>query len=319
VSERFNVNGIMNAAGNMTVSDAVVGSNPVRNVSPSDRERQAARDADNQQLGLGVITILPEETHALVLALQLHATSVGGLRFYEAEVRLRGSTVKVAAIQALGPGQRSTMSAYARMHEYYNPRTVALVGIGGGIHRSLRPGDVVVATRVIYYDLRKETPDGVWHRGEEREAPAETGHAVNAFFADHEPAEFPVADPAGATRIMRMRAGLIGSGEAVIANHDAEILRYLASFNDKVLAVDTEAGGLALACHEQSATTGRLHGWAVVRGISDDAGAGKNDDYHQIASWHAAIALRELLPYLPASAPEPRVSENPRPGSDQRD
>jgi len=104
---------------------------------------------------------------------------------------------------------------------------------------------------------------------------------------------------------MRMRTGLIGSGEAVIANHDAEILRYLASFNDKVLAVDTEAGGLAQACHEQSATTGRLHGWAVIRGISDDAGPGKNDDYHQIASWHAAMALRKLLPYLPARAPAP--------------
>jgi adenosylhomocysteine nucleosidase len=305
MNERFNVNGIMNLGGRMSVDSSAVGSNPVLNINPSAQENQMGSDADSQQSGLGIITILPEETHALVLALELQPTSAGGLRFYETQACLRGSTVKIAAIQALAPGQRSTMSAYARLHEYYNPRTVVLVGIGGGIHPDLRPGDVVVATRVVYYDLRKETPAGVRHRGEENEAPAETGHAINAFFTDQDPAEFPVTDPGGATRIMRMRAGLIGSGEAVIANHDAEILRYLASFNDKVLAVDTESGGLALACHEQSAATGRLHGWAVVRGISDDAGSGKNDDYHQIASWHAAMALRKLLPYLPASAPAP--------------
>jgi adenosylhomocysteine nucleosidase len=305
MNERFNVNGIMNVGGRTSVDSSAVGSNPVLNINPSAQENHMGSDADSQQLGLGVITILPEETHALVLALELQATSAGGLRFYETKTSSRGSTVKMAAIQALAPGQRSTMSAYARLHEYYNPRTVVLAGIGGGLHPGLRPGDVVVATRVVYYDLRKETPAGVRHRGEEHEAPAETGHAINAFFTDHDPAEFPVADPAGATRIMRMRTGLIGSGEAVIANHDAEILSYLASFNDKILAVDTEAGGLALACHEQSATTGRLHGWAVVRAISDDAGPGKNDNYHQIASWHAAMALRKLLPYLPASAPAP--------------
>jgi nucleoside phosphorylase len=268
------------------------------------RPQQGVRgDADSQRAGLGVITILPEETHALIFALRLHPVPVGGLRFYETEVALPGGTVNVAAIQALGQGENSIASAYARIREYYNPRTIVLVGIGGGIHRDLRPGDVVVATRVVSYDLRKETPDGPQHRGEEREAPAETGHAVNAFFADHDPAEFPVADPAGATRIMRMRGGIIGSGNAVIANRDAEILVYLASFNDKILAVDTESAGLARACHEQSASSGRLHGWAVVRGISDDAGAGKNDDYHQIASWHAAVALRKLLPYLPVASP----------------
>ena len=170
-------------------------------------------DTDSQQLGLGVITILLKETHALVLALELQATSVGGLRFYETEAGLRGSTVKIAAIQALAPGQRSTMSAYARLHEYYNPRTVVLAGIGGGL--PARPGARRCRCRPpgsLFYDLRKETPAGVRHRGEEHEAPAETGHAVNAFFTDHNPAEFPVADPAGATRIMRMRTGLIGSG-----------------------------------------------------------------------------------------------------------
>lgn len=109
-------------------------------------------------------------------------------------------------------------------------------------------------------------------------------------------------DPGGTSRTMRVRNGPIGTGDAVIADRDADILRYLAEFNDKILAVDMEAGGLSQACHERSAGTERPHGWAVVRGISDDAGTGKNDDHHRVASWHAAFALRSLLPYLRAGA-----------------
>jgi hypothetical protein len=47
--------------------------------------------------------------------------------------------------------------------------------------------------------------------------------------------EFTVEDPSGTTRTMRMLSGLIGSGDAVIADAQAEILTYLAS-NDKILA-----------------------------------------------------------------------------------
>jgi adenosylhomocysteine nucleosidase len=247
---------------------------------------------------VGVITILSEEAQALLLALGLQSRRVGGLHFYEGETGSRESPMKVVATRALDQGQRSTMAAYENLRRHYDPRVFALVGIGGGIRADVAVGDVVVATRIVYYDLRKETPRGTQRRGEERAAPAEIGHAVNAFFTDHEPARFSVEDPAGAVHEMRMRTGLIGSGDAVIADHDADTLKFLAAFNDKVLAVDMEAGGLSAACHEQSAASGQLHGWVVIRGISDDAGPGKNDDHHRLASWHAAMALKKILPYL---------------------
>jgi hypothetical protein len=57
-----------------------------------------------------------------------------------------------------------------------------------------------------------------------------------------------------------------------------------------------EAGGLRLACYEHSVITGRPCGWVVIRGISDTADPRKNDNSHRIASWHAAVALRHLLP-----------------------
>lgn len=302
----LDTDGVVNL-GTMTVHGSAFGYKPVLNADHQSADQQRESPDRAEPWDVGVITILSEETQAVILALGLEEFKVGGLRFYQAPDGISGSPHKVAAIRALGPGQRSTAAACAAMRERYNPKTIVLTGIGGAIRPWLRPGDVVVATEVVYYDLRKETPSGIQHRGEARQAPAETGHAVNAFFTDHDPADFAVEDPSGTTRAMRMRPGLIGSGEAVFASHGAETLAYLAAFNDKILAIDTEAGALAQTCHEQSAATGQVHGWAVVRGISDDAGPDKNDDYHHLASWHAAAALRKLIPYLPtATATPPR-------------
>ncbi|MEV7967864.1 hypothetical protein AB0O34_18020 [Sphaerisporangium sp. NPDC088356] len=94
-----------------------------------------------------------------------------------------------------------------------------------------------------------------------------------------------------------MLTGPIGSGEAVIADAESEIIRYLKGFNDKILAVDMEAGGLTQAFHEQDGSQA-VRGWVVVRGISDDAGPNKNDEYHDVAARHAATVLRSLLSYL---------------------
>jgi len=298
LTDRINVNGILNDGGDISITGSAIGDHPVVNNFPAGQEQRPGQRHGGKCWDVGVITILSEETQAVSLALRPREVQVGSLHFHEAELNPDAKPIKVVAVQALTPGQHSAIAAYENLRQHYDPRVVVLVGIGGGIHRDVRLGDVVVATRVVYYDLRKETASGIIHRGQEREAPAEIGHAINSFFTDHDPAEFSVEDPGGRTRVMRMRTGPIGSGDAVIADHRAKIRAYLASFNDKILAVDMEAGGLSQACHEQSATSGRPHGWAVIRGISDDAGSGKNDDYHHIASWHAAIALRKLLPYL---------------------
>ncbi|WP_433239419.1 hypothetical protein [Actinomadura nitritigenes] len=295
MSSRSHVSGVLNTGGTTNITSSAVGHRPVLTTGP----RAAEKGADGPaRADVGVITILGVETQAVRLALDLGEDLVGGLRFYTGDVPADDRPVRVAVIRALGQGQRSAMAAYDNLRRHHDPRVIVLAGIGGGIHPSVRLDDVVIATRVVYYDLRKKTPQGTHRRGEEREAPAELGHAVNAFFTDHDPGDFAVTDPGGTTRSVRFHHGPIGSGDAVIADGDSGVLRYLASFNDKILAVDMEAGGLSQASHEESAGSGRPHGWVVVRGISDDASTAKDDDHHRTASWHAAVALRELLPYL---------------------
>ncbi|GAA0602005.1 5'-methylthioadenosine/S-adenosylhomocysteine nucleosidase family protein [Actinomadura livida] len=288
MNEHTRVNGVLNTGGTTNITSSAVGDHPVVNLGTTPRPDDRRNGTD-----VGIITILDVETTAVCVALGLQEDPIGPLRFYTGE-----TPVKVAAIQALGQGQRSAMAACDNLYRHHDPGVIVLAGIGGGLHKDVRVDDVVVATRVVYYDLRKETPQGTSRRGEERETPAAVGHAVNAFFTDHHPGELSIADPGGMSRDLRLHHGPIASGDAVIADRDSDIVRYLAAFNDKILAVDMEAAGLSQACHERSATTNRQHGWVVVRGISDDANPAKNDDHHVTASWHAANTLKMLLPYL---------------------
>lgn len=284
------VDGILNHRGTMTVRDSAVGSNAkvVRTVA-------SPRDAAAERAQVGVITIKSLETQAVRLALGLRSERVRDLRFDRAVV----DGVSVAATMSLEQGQRSALAAYNHLVGVFDPEIVVLVGIGGGIHKSVDIGDVVLSTEMVYYDLRKVTPSGTLHRGESRPAPAAVGHAVNSFLTDLDPTDrLTIEDPDGASRSVAVHAGPIGSGEAVIADEAAAEIAFLAAFNDKILAVDMEAGGLSQACHERSAASGQQHRWMVVRGISDHADPNKSDTPQRVAAWHAAQVLRRLLPYL---------------------
>lgn len=301
MSDHTHISGVTTFGGSTKVSKSAIG--PGATVNTTSPAPQGTRERDDRW-DVGVITVLPAETHAVQDALKLKLKKAGGLHFYVGKLKADDRSAKVVATRTLAPGQRSTMAAFDHLRRHYDPKVVVLVGIGGGIHPDVLLGDVVVATRVVYYDLRKETTTGTRHRGEEREAPAEIGHAINCFFTEH--GESAELEGLGNTvHPFRVLTGPIGSGDAVIADRDSEILKYLARFNDKILAVDTESGALGQSCHEQSAMSGRLQGWAVVRGISDDASHHKNDDYHRIAALHAAVVLRRLIPYLLIDMPNP--------------
>ncbi len=295
--------GVVTLGGRTTIKQSAVGPGATVNINTAQTPRQGGTSA-----GVGVITIIAEEAAAVRVSLGLEPVEVGGRGVDMGTVHVHGKQVTVAATRALAQGQESAMAAYNHLREHFHPAVIALTGIAGGIHRDVRLGDVVVATRVICYDLRKETPSGTLYRGQEQQAPAIIGHAVKEFFTGHgDPAEFDVDGSGKAKGIIRVFNGPIGSGNAVIADRDSDILRYLARFNDKILAVDMEAAGLSLAHHEDLTPAGHPLGWLVIRGISDDASARKDDDYHHIAARNAALVLRELLPYLPVTPSSPQV------------
>lgn len=266
----------------------------ITNVSSGSQPAHSA----SRPRGIGVVAIKATEARAVIEVFNLtrNRETPSGQDFYTGTVESADGAVELVTARTLEQGQRSIMPTLENLRRHSNPAVFVLVGIGGAINRDLVVGDVVVATRVVYYDLRRETPDEVHRRGEERHAPAAITHAVNSFFTDyHEPARLE-----SVTGPFRVLSGPIGSGDAVVMDAESQIRKFLLAYNEKVLAVDTEAGGLTQFCHE---TPSPDHpGWLVVRGISDLADHTKTYDHQHSAAHNAATTLQHLIPYLPAKA-----------------
>ncbi|MEU7865330.1 5'-methylthioadenosine/S-adenosylhomocysteine nucleosidase [Dactylosporangium sp. NPDC049140] len=251
---------------------------------------------------IGVITVIPAETRALHGLLDRagppREETHNGRRFREARLVAGDSPVAVVATQALGPGQRPAGAAYQHLRARYAPPVIVLVGIAGGIHPDVGLGDVVIGSRIVYYDSRREDPGETRFRGESHDVPPAVQHSINAFFTRHgEPAILRTrSGRRGET--FRVLPGPIGSGEAVIRDDDSPARQWLRRYNDKTLATETEGAALAHAFHEDRDADVPPRGWLVIRGVSDHADVAKNDLHHDAASRNAVQTFHALLPYL---------------------
>jgi adenosylhomocysteine nucleosidase len=261
-----------------------------------------------KQTDVGIITIVTEEVRAVIGQLrkqegyQRRSGSLSTRQYYEGVLpRAGGGYHSVVCTQALDQGSRSIEPAYHDMGAEYSPRLIVLLGIGGGIHKDAGLCDVVFADQVVYYDKRKVTPEEVRRRGEAYKIEAWLKIHTQAFFVEHrEPAVLLAAD-GSPSNTFKVQQGPIGSGEAVVAFHDASERQWLTDYNDKVLALETEAGGVAQAFYEERVRHGyRAEAYLVVRGISDHADADKDDKWRQPAADNAVIALAKLLAGMPA-------------------
>ncbi|MEU1006381.1 phosphorylase family protein [Streptomyces tibetensis] len=296
-----NNRGIISHGSNNHFSNIAIGTNAQASGPAPQHSAEPAVEAD-AGWDLGIVTILSEELRSIIDELRLHRHKVpSGLYFYQGEHSVPGAILRVVATQTQSQGQRSTMAALENLRRHYNPRLWALVGIGGGIHDDhARIGNVIVSTDVVYYESRKINPRGdTRRRGEHRQAPAQVVHAVNAYFTDHgTPARINGQITAHAGNQYEVYPGVIGSGEAVIADRASEVRTYLTTYHEKVLAVDMEAGGLSQYWQENSVHGTENPGWIVIRGVSDNADEDKGHRHHELAARNAAHVLNQLLPYL---------------------
>ena len=301
MTERIDNSGIVTLGGTTNlIGPTAVGDGATINIT-GESARKATSPEGGAGTDVGVITIVTEEAQAVRRVLGLKPDRRNGLSFDLGTVDAGRRALTIAALQTLSQGEGSIASAFSHLRETFNPEVMVLTDIAGSINPDVHLGDVVIATRVICYDLRKETSERIIRRGQERQAPAGIGHAVNRFFADYgEPGIITSQVPGTAPGVIRVLKGPVGSGNAVIAHRDSEIVSYLLAFNDKILAIDMESDGFSQAFHDRPRAE-RPSGWLVIRGISDHADEQKNDDYHHIAACNAAAVLHELLPYLPSS------------------
>ncbi|MGW4463968.1 5'-methylthioadenosine/S-adenosylhomocysteine nucleosidase family protein [Micromonospora sp. NPDC004704] len=298
-----NIGALVTGSGSITVGGSAVGNQTIHHEPEPPRHRAAGRGREDrggggQRADIGILTVLPEEMSAVVdvLGRMTDYTSYqmfGGAQVHEASVRTDHGTLRTVAMQTLQHGPRSAALAYRDLRQHYRPPIVLLVGIAGGIRSRLDIGDVVISDEVIYYDARKETPTGILRRGQAQTIAPVLLHRLNEFFVRHrgtvklEPDEH-----------FRIHRGPVGSGDAVITDADSDIRIYLERFNERTLAVETEAGGVAQAFYEEINVDQTLRGWLTIRGISDLADRNKGHEHHDLAARHAAAVMERLLPYL---------------------
>lgn len=287
----FNAGAIHRGRGDITINGPAMGNQTNVYGTPQ-------RPQPEERVDVGVLTVLPEETRAVVDAFarsERYTTSRvdGGPMAHHALFRAAGSgSVSAVLTQTLDRGPRSAAVAFTRMRRLWAPPVVLLVGVAGGISEHVRVGDVVIADQVVYYDARRVSAVGEHRRGQDQPAAAVMRHRVNDFFV-----EYRGALPYGA-ETLRVHSGPIGSGDAVVTDEYSDIRRYLRRYNEKTLAVETEAAGVAQACYEEFGEDAALRGWLAIRGISDRADAAKGTSHHRAAAERAAAVLVRLLPFL---------------------
>ena len=287
------INNGMIATGGSTISNSTNHGGSIGMPWPAPPASRPPRSAD-----VGVLTILDQEIRAVEAVLRqmhdyreqrLHHGPLAREAWWPAT---GGRRVRLAAVQTLTRGTDSAALAYRGLVEAYNPSTVLLVGIAGGVSPRVDIGDVVVSDEVIAYDARRVTAEGAHRRGQAQSVAGPLGHRLNDFFATT-----PVHQRRPSGDDFHLHRGPIGSGNAVVTDVDSDIRRWLHAFNEKVLAVETEAAGVAQSFHESVGRDGP-RGWLTIRGISDTADRHKDHDHHGIASRHAAEVMAMLAPYL---------------------
>lgn len=255
-----------------------------------------------------IITALELERRAVVARLRKAQTvTVAGHVLDFGEIGRYRVTVRCLS----GMGNVKSASATATALHLDHPEAVLLVGIAGGTNRPLSSavpsgectlGDVLVAERILEYELGKLKPGTV----------GDDGHQSQGTF-EMRPREYPCsslllqaakrirssewAQSLQSTRPDRMsdrilpavHFGTVASGQKVVTD-DSFVDELRRTWRDLV-GVEMEAVGVASAIHDD---VRKVH-FLMMKGICDWADPEKNDDWQPYAAESAAAFAEALL------------------------
>jgi len=240
------------------------------------------------------------------------------------EARVTGRSRRVlgiALVKLAEQGQLHAAVTTARLIETLEPCVVASFGIAGGFcskGADIHLGDTIVPKVVYYYEPAKERVRreiGPVKRRHRRGA-SETQPRVQAFEVD--PVIFRVARQIAdqAPEVYgKVSFEPIASGEKLIADVDAPTRRMICGINDKIVGVDMEAAGVAVAARSAVSCPAYL----CVKGVSDDASSRKAalSKWRPLAAAKAATFIRKLVECTDAETPRRRHNPIDRQGLDR--
>lgn len=214
--------------------------------------------------------------------------------FHIVQKSLGGYDFEIIVVQT-GPGNIKAQITTSQAMHVHTVDAAVFVGVAGGI-KDVELGDVVVSTKVSYYETTKETDDGTLPR----------------------PTSWPIRHPL--IQLAQLAAhkgreecgyatvtGTIASGEKVIASsHSTSADLIKKSYSDS-LAIEMEAGGFVHAA--QSYDVGDF---IVIRGISDlldNKSSSDGEGWQEKAAKNAVeVALNFLSTYAESVAGNPTSS-----------
>ena len=245
------------------------------------------------QCDIGIITILPEEAYAVLsLAEQKEHISINKHEYHKFSLPVENNRIQIVHRRTLCQGNVSSATTFMEMLQNFSPKLIVVMGIAGGISPKISCGDVVVAQKVIYYDLRKiEKERNVRKPILGGEANAVVTELFNAFQVEKGQEIIKITDSDN-----KIFLGSIGCGEAVIKNISCDERNWLHEVGDDILAVEMESFGAWHGAWENNICNCVVT--MSIRGISDKADQEKNDNFRNIACKNAALAFKELLPYI---------------------
>lgn len=252
----------------------------------------------------GLLGAMGSEVRLLLEQLEGKAErKIEGIRFWTG--RLRGRRV---AIAMTGVGKVNAAITTTLLYQHFRPAEVIFTGIAGGINPSLKPADIVIATKTAQHDFGTLYADGLVRKG----ARNPITHHRNPLFIEADPRLLKAAlaaakrvklDPIGTEqgeRTPRIVEGIVVTGDQFIASAPKrlELRKEL-----EADAVEMEGAAVAQVCYQWRVPC------LIIRSLSDladDRAKITAQQFMHVAARNSATLVAEIVaPLSPASPARP--------------
>lgn len=205
---------------------------------------------------IGIIGALADEVASIIEMLEEHkVVSAGGVEFHTGRIYTRS-----VVVAKCGVGKVFAAICAEAMILEFSPALIVNSGVGGALDKSLRPLDIVLATKLVQHDM-DTSPLG---------DPVGLISGINRVWFDTDPRALRILESAADALGVRHLSGAVATGDKFIAERcDKEHI--VSIFN----AVCCEMEGAAIA---HTAFVNNTP-FAVIRAISDSADGGACMDY----------------------------------------
>ncbi len=215
---------------------------------------------------------------------------VGGVRYETGTYRGMYQRFNIVIVQA-GVTNTKMGLATEKAIQYFQPATIFVVGIAGGV-KDVEKGDVVVATKVYGYESGKETSEGYVSRPD----------VVNFDQALLSVALSVASKPTWKRKLStigkppKVVFGAVASGDKVITSKASSVYQKINRHFNDTLALEMEAIGFGKAVlphpHIRALVIRSISDLLDHKDVADDAG------FQHIAAEHAAAFLFGILDEL---------------------